>query len=37
MGAQGNNHFRGLYVLNDVKDGSFNEVAVPLSTIVANF
>ena len=37
LGAQGNNHFRGLYVLNDVKDGSFNEVAVPLSTIVANF
>jgi len=37
MGAQGNNHFRGLYVLNDVKDGSFNEVAVPLSTIVANY
>lgn len=37
LGPQGNNHFRGLYVLNDVKDGSFNEVAVPLSTIVANF
>ena len=37
LGAQGNNHFRGLYVLNDVKDGSFNEVAVPLSTIVANY
>ena len=37
LGVQGNNHFRGLYVLNDVKDGSFNEVAVPLSTIVANF
>jgi len=37
LGPQGNNHFRGLYVLNDVKDGSFNEVAVPLFTIVANF
>jgi hypothetical protein len=37
LGVQGNNHFRGLYILNDVKDGSFNEVAVPLSTIVANY
>ena len=36
-GVQGNSHFRGLYILNDVKDGSFNEVAVPLSTIVANY
>jgi len=37
LGVQGNNHFRGLYILNDVKDGSFNEVAVPLTTIVANY
>jgi len=37
LGAQGNFHFRGLFVLDDVVDGEFNERAIPLSTIVKNY
>lgn len=30
MGAQGNKHWRGFYVLHDVHDGSFDEMAVSI-------
>jgi hypothetical protein len=30
LGAQGNQHYRGFYVLHDVKDGSFDEMAVSI-------
>jgi len=31
MSPQSNNHWRGIYVLNEVKDGSFDEMAVSLN------
>lgn len=31
LGAQGNNHFRGIWMLYDVKDGEFNALQIPLS------
>lgn len=31
LGEQGNNHFRGIVVLNEVEDGSFDEMFVSLS------
>lgn len=31
LGAQGNNHFRGVWMLYDVKDGEFSPLQVPLS------
>lgn len=36
LGPQGNQHFRGLYVLHEVHDGSFNEMAVSISYIKEN-
>jgi hypothetical protein len=30
LGAQGNNHYRGFYVLHDVHDGAFDEMAVSI-------
>lgn len=30
MGSQGNKHWRGFYVLHDVKDGAFDEMAVSI-------
>jgi hypothetical protein len=37
LGVQGNQHFRGLYLLHNVNDGSFDECAVPLDYIKENF
>jgi hypothetical protein len=33
LGPQGNQHFRGFFMLHDVKDGSFDEMPVSLSFI----
>lgn len=33
LGAQGNNHFRGFFMLHDTKDGAFDEMPVSLSYI----
>lgn len=30
LGAQGNNHYRGFYVLHDVRNGQFDEMAVSI-------
>lgn len=37
LGIQGNLHWRGIYVLHNVDDGSFDEMAIPLSYIKANY
>ena len=37
LGEQGNHHFRGLYLLHNIDDGSFDECAVPLHYITENF
>jgi hypothetical protein len=37
LGSQGNNHFRGLYILHNCKDGSYDEMAVPLSYITEKY
>ena len=37
MGVQGNQHWRGLYLLHNCKDGSFDECAVPLNYITENY
>ena len=37
LGAQGNLHWRGLFVLHNVHDGAFDEMAVPLSYIKENY
>lgn len=37
LGEQGNQHFRGLYMLHNIDDGAFDEMAVPLHYIVDNF
>ena len=37
MGVQGNQHWRGLYLLHNCKDGSFDECAVPLRYITENY
>jgi len=31
LGPQGNHHFRGMYILNDVRNGSFDEMSISLS------
>lgn len=31
LGAQGNNHFRGVWMLYDVEDGEFNALQIPLT------
>jgi hypothetical protein len=33
LSSQGNNHWRGFYVLHEVKNGSFDEMAVSLNYI----
>jgi hypothetical protein len=37
LGKQGNQHWRGLWLLHNVKDGSFDECAVPLHYIIDNY
>jgi hypothetical protein len=37
LGVQGNQHWRGLYLLHNCKDGEFDECAVPLHYIVDNY
>jgi len=37
MGPQGNNHFRGLLVLHDVKDGQFDPMPVSLDYITRKY
>lgn len=37
LNGQTNNHWRGLWLLHNVKDGSFDECAVPLQYIVDNY
>ena len=37
LGIQGNQHWRGLYLLHNVVDGSFDECAVPLQYIKDNY
>jgi hypothetical protein len=37
MGVQGNQHWRGLYLLHNCKEGSFDECAVPLSYIKEHY
>jgi hypothetical protein len=37
LGAQGNVHWRGLYLLHGCKDGEFDECAVPLSYIKEHY
>lgn len=37
LGAQGNQHFRGFYMLHNVDDGSFDECAVPLHYVKEHY
>jgi hypothetical protein len=37
LGIQGNQHWRGLYMLHNVNDGQFDEMAVPLSYIKEHY
>lgn len=37
LSSQGNNHWRGIYMLHDVKDGSFDEMAVSLKYLMENY
>lgn len=37
LGAQGNIHWRGLYILHNCKEGEFDECAVPLSYIKEHY
>lgn len=37
MGPQGNNHFRGFFMLNDVSDGAFDEMPVSLKYVNAKY
>lgn len=37
LGEQGNQHWRGLWVLHNIDDGSFDEMAVPLHYIKDNY
>jgi len=36
LGPQGNQHFRGIYVLHEVNDGSFDEMAVSIKYLKEN-
>lgn len=36
LGPQGNQHYRGIYVLHDVHDGSFDEMAVSIKYLKEN-
>lgn len=37
LGWQGNQHYRGVYVLHDVQDGSFDEMAVSIKYMKENY
>jgi hypothetical protein len=37
LGVQGNQHWRGLYLLHNVSDGAFDECAVPISYIKEHY
>ena len=37
LGLQGNQHWRGMYMFHNVDDGSFDEMAVPLSYLIENY
>ena len=37
LGSQGNQHWRGMYMFHNVDDGSFDEMAVPLSYLAENY
>jgi len=37
LGAQGNRHFRGFYMLHNVDDGQFDECAVPISYVKEHY
>ena len=37
LGSQGNQHWRGMYMFHNVDDGSFDEMAVPLSYLIENY
>jgi hypothetical protein len=37
LGAQGNQHFRGCYMLHEVDDGSFDEMAVSIRYLKENY
>jgi len=37
LGEQGNKHFRGLYMLHNVDDGSYDECAIPLQYLKENY
>ena len=37
LGVQGNKHFRGIYQLNDVKNGTFDEMALSLSYLAKRY
>ena len=37
LGAQGNQHWRGFYMLHDVQDGAFDEMAVSIKYVKENY
>lgn len=37
LGKQGNQHYRGFYMLHDVNDGSFDEMAVSIKYVKENY
>jgi len=37
LGAQGNQHWRGCYMFNDVDDGAFDEMALSIKYLKANY
>jgi hypothetical protein len=37
LGPQGNQHFRGFYVLHDVNDGAFDEMAVSIKFLKSRY
>lgn len=37
LGAQGNQHYRGFYVLHDVRDGAFDEMAVSIRFLKSRY
>jgi hypothetical protein len=37
LGAQGNNHFRGAYMLYDVEDGRFDELPLTLKYLKSKY
>jgi hypothetical protein len=37
LNHQTNNHWRGIYVLNNVVDGAFDEIAVPMHYLKSKY